>query len=394
MVPESTDVLIVGAGPTGLALAASLRQAGVRHEIVDAREGPLNTSRAAVVHAHTVEVLDRIGAAAALQARGLRLGRFAVRDRDGLLLKIGFDDLPTAYSGLLMVPQSSTEEVLVGRLEALGGGVHRGVTATRVQPNERGCTVELRTAEGARHIAARFVVGADGMHSLVREAAGIAFEGESYEESFILADVRMDWPLGVTEVSLYFSPAGLMVVAPLPDGTFRIVATLADPPEEVRVEDVQRIVDERGPLDGAPVREVVWGSRFRLHHRLAETYRCGPLILIGDAAHVHSPAGGQGMNTGLVDAIVLGEALSRVIRRGEPETLLDDYTTIRRQAAAQVLALAGRLTSLATMRPGRKRLLRNLILRLLNRVPAFRKRLALNLSGLARKQYSFLPPPA
>lgn len=391
MLSERTDVLIVGAGPTGLALAIALQQAGVDYQIIDAREGPENTSRAAVVHAHTLEVLERIGVARPLEDRGLRLSRFAVRDRDGLLLGIDFGDLPSTYNALLMVPQSSTESVLKERLEALGGRVFRGVAADEALRKELGCAVKVRTAAGERRITARYVIGADGMHSVIRRAAGVAFEGASYEESFVLADVRMDWPLRVTEVSLYFSPAGLMVVAPLPDGTFRIVATLEEAPETVRVEHVQRIVDERGPVAGAKISQVAWGSRFRLHHRLAQAYRRGPFLLMGDAAHVHSPAGGQGMNTGLIDAVVLGEALARVTRGGEPEALLDEYARLRRPAAADVLALAGRLTKLATMKPSWQRGPRNLLLRLLNHSPRFRKQLALGLSGIARRENSVLP---
>ena len=133
----------------------------------------------------------------------------------------------------------------------------------------------------------------------------------------MLADVEMDWPLGRDEVSLFFSPAGLVVVAPLPGGTFRIVATLEGAPEHPDVADVQAIVDARGPAAvRAQVRSVVWGSRFRVHHRLAKAYRRGRLLLMGDAAHVHSPAGGQGMNTGLVDAVVLGRSSPRWFRGG------------------------------------------------------------------------------
>jgi 2-polyprenyl-6-methoxyphenol hydroxylase-like FAD-dependent oxidoreductase len=127
-----------------------------------------------------------------------------------------------------------------------------------------------------------------------------------------------------------------------------------------------------------------------VHHRLAQTYRRGPFLLMGDAAHVHSPAGGQGMNTGLVDAIVLGEALTRVVRDGAPDTVLDDYARTRRPAAAQVLALASRLTRVATVRSVALRRLRNLVLRVLNRVPAFKRMLALGFSGIARRRFSVL----
>jgi 2-polyprenyl-6-methoxyphenol hydroxylase-like FAD-dependent oxidoreductase len=294
-----------------------------------------------------------------------------------------------------MIPQSTTEAVLEAKLVALGSRVHRGVAALSATREREGAIVRLKSASGERTIRARFVVGADGMHSMVRQAAGIAFHGEAYGSSFILADVRMDWPLGADEVSLFFSSTGLAVVAPLPDGSFRVVATLDDAPDQPDIQHVQRLLNERGPrLETCRVKEVVWGSRFRVHHRLAERYRSGPFLLMGDAAHVHSPAGGQGMNTGLVDAILLGEALTRVIRDGSPTSVLDDYARMRRPAAEQVLALAARLTRIATLGSPPLRRLRNLVLRLLNCLAPFKRSLALTLSGIARRRFSVLPAPA
>lgn len=190
---------------------------------------------------------------------------------------------------------------------------------------------------------------------------------------------------------MFFSPAGPVVVAPLPDGSYRVVATLEDAPEVLTVDDIQKLLDTRGPTDPVRVTDIGWASRFRVHHRLAETYRSGPFLLMGDAAHVHSPAGGQGMNTGLVDAIVLGEALARVIKDGEPETVLDEYALTRRPAAADVLALASRLTRVATVHSVPLRRVRNFVLRFLDHLPAFKRKLALGFSGLARSQYSVLP---
>jgi 2-polyprenyl-6-methoxyphenol hydroxylase-like FAD-dependent oxidoreductase len=224
------------------------------------------------------------------------------------------------------------------------------------------------------------------MRSLVREAAGIGFSGASYEESFVLADVDMTWGHGRSEVMLFFSPAGLVVVAPLPSGAYRIVATLDDAPEHPGMADVQRLLDSRGPTIGtATITKVHWSTRFRLHHRVADQYRRGRLLLIGDAAHVHSPAGGQGMNTGLVDACVLGRLLADVVSGRRPDSHLDQYERLRRPAAKQVLKLAGRLTSMATMRSRPKRVLRNIGLSVVNRLGGARQALTMNLSGLSRK---------
>lgn len=394
MLPACTDVLIVGAGPTGLTLAAALQQAGVRHLLVDALEAGQNTSRAGVIHSHTLEMLETIGVAETLISRGVSVSSFTVRDRDRPLLGVGFGRLPAAYRNILMVPQTTTEAVLQARLTELGGEVHRGVVAIGVDSDAEGALVHVRTRETEQAIRARYVVGADGMHSVIRAAAGIPFQGEAYGESFVLADVRMEWPLGSDEVSLFFAPEGLVVVAPLPDGSYRIVATLENAPEQPVLDDVQRLLDTRGPVSSpARVTDVVWSSRFRVHHRLADSYRKGPILLMGDAAHVHSPAGGQGMNTGLVDAIVLGEALRRVVRDGEPEALLDAYSNRRRPAAERVLALASRLTRVATVRGRSARLMRNAVLRVLDHVGPFKRQLTLGLSGLNRRQFARLPAP-
>src|SRR5262245_6464030 len=391
MLPSATDVLIVGAGPTGLALAITLQRAGADHLLIDKLPAGQNTSRAAVIHAHTLEMLDDLGVSARLVDEGLRLAKFSIRDRDSTQVRLRFNDLTTTHPYLLMLPQDKTERVLADRLVALGGAIHRGVTATDLQQDATAVHVSLISDAGPCSIAARYVVGADGMHSMVRAAAGTEFSGAAYEESFVLADVSMSWPHGRDEVMLFFSPAGMVVVAPLPNGRFRIVATLEAAPEHPDAADIQALIDSRGPTTPrATVSDVAWSSRFRIHHRLADSYRNGRLLLMGDAAHVHSPAGGQGMNTGLVDARVLGQLLAAVVTGEEPDSTLNRYQSLRRPAAAQVLRLAGRLTGLATMRHPAKRWIRNLILSVINHLPAIQRRLAMNLSGLSRRRYAQL----
>jgi 2-polyprenyl-6-methoxyphenol hydroxylase-like FAD-dependent oxidoreductase len=373
----NTDVLIVGAGPTGLTLASALAARGVRATVIDRLAEGSNTSRAAVVHARTLEVLEPLGVSAALIERGLQAQRFTIRDRDRVLVPIAFDNLPTRYPYTLMVSQAVTESVLLERFAELGGQVLRPGMLVDLTQDESGATATLD--DGSR-LRARYVVGADGMHSTVRERAGIAFSGGSYGESFVLADVRLTGGVPSAEVILYFSPAGIVVVAPLPGGVHRIVATVDDAPEQPSSAYVQALLDARGPQrERAVVHEVLWGSRFRVHHRVADTYRAGRVLLAGDAAHVHSPAGGQGMNAGILDAMRLADALVKALV-GDMASL-DTYGTERRPVAQQVVALADRLTRLATVRPG-LRALRNLLLSTLSRLPTFRRRLAWRLSGL------------
>jgi 2-polyprenyl-6-methoxyphenol hydroxylase-like FAD-dependent oxidoreductase len=389
---DKTEVLIIGAGPTGMALSIALTQAGVDNTLVDRLAAGLNTSRAAVIHAQTLESLSGLGVTQHLIEFGLKLDKFAIRDRDRALVNLRFDALPTAHPYLLMLPQDVTERVFAERIAELGGTIRRGVTAKRVVQDADGVRVTVEEGGAERDISARYVVGADGMHSLVREAAGIQFKGAAYEGSFVLADVQLDWPLGRDEVSLFFSPAGLVVVSPLPGGTFRIVATMDEAPEKPGVADIQALIDTCGPTaTQATVRDVLWSSRFRLHHRLARSYRNGRLFLLGDAAHVHSPAGGQGMNTGIADAVVLGELLADVVNGIRPEAALDLYEELRRPAAAQVLKLAGRLTAMATTRSPLKRLMRNAVLSVVDLNPIAKRKLEMNLSGLSRAALSHPP---
>lgn len=386
-----TDILIVGAGPTGLALAIQLQRAGIDHLLIDALPEGANTSRAGVVHAHTLEMMEPLGVVGRMLDEGLKLTKFTARDRESALLNIRFDALPSRHRHILMIPQYRTEAILGDRLAALGGRIHRLHTLLSLRQERGGAVARVATPAGEMLVRAKYVVGADGMRSMVRQSTGIRFAGGTYGESFALADVHLDWPLGRDEVSLLFSPAGLVVVAPLPDGTMRIVATMDNPPETPTIADIQAILDERGPRGGgAKVRDVVWSTRFRVHHRLASDYREGCVLLMGDAAHVHSPAGGQGMNTGLIDAMALGDALIRTMKGSAGIDWLQRYAQTRRPAAAKVIGLASRLTRMATVRSVTLRRLRNLLLRVLDKIGPFKSNLSLQLSGIGRARYSVL----
>ena len=372
-----TDVLVIGAGPTGLALAASLVARGIATTVVDRAPEGANTSRAAVVNARTLEVLEHLDVARRLVKEGVQAPVFSIRDHGRTLIPIDFSALPTQYPYSLMVPQSTTERLLLDRLVELGGSVLRPKAVTAIAQDADGVTA---TFDDGGVIRARYAVGADGIHSIVREQAGIGFEGGVYEESFVLADVRLAGEVPHDEVVLFWAKAGLTVVAPLPDGVYRIVAPVADAPEEPSGSFVQEILDTRVGSGRFVVTDVIWGSRFRIHHRVADTYRAGRLLLAGDAAHVHSPAGGQGMNLGIQDAVALADALAAVFA-GEPDSLLDDYSAARRPIAKGVVTMTDRLTRLATL-PRAARPIRNAAISLVGRVPAVRRALARQLSGL------------
>jgi 2-polyprenyl-6-methoxyphenol hydroxylase-like FAD-dependent oxidoreductase len=383
--PDRTDVVIVGAGPTGLTLACALAARGLEFVVLDRAASGANTSRAAVIHARTLEVLDDLDLSDELCRRGVVVPRFIIRDRDRPLMTVPFDGLPTAYPYTLMLPQNVTERLLVERLAGYGGTVHwqHGVTGVHTAPD--GMDVTATGPDGTvTRIRARYVVGCDGLHSVVRDRAGIGFTGDRYVQSFVLADVHMAGPFPRDEVHLFFSPRGLVVVAPLPAQRYRVVATLDEAPEQPTAADVQALLDARGPrASSATVTDVVWSSRFRVHHRVADTFRRGRVLLAGDAAHVHSPAGGQGMNTGIQDAMALAPRLADVLSGAAGDEVLDAYATARRRVAAGVVRMTDRLTRAATARNPAVRAVRNTVLSVAGRLAPVRRKVAMNLSELS-----------
>lgn len=375
---KDTDVLVVGAGPTGLTLAAALLDRGIRAVLVDKMAAGANTSRAAAVNARTLEVLEELDVSRRMIKAGLIAPRFTMRQGRRILIPVDFSELPTDHPYTLMLSQADTERLLLERLGELGGDVVRPKALSRVTQDASGVTA---TFDDGDTIRAGYVVGADGMHSTVRAQAGIGFAGGEFAESFTLADVRVTGEAPRHEVILFYAKDGLAVLAPLPGDIFRVVAPTADAPPRPSAEFVQALLDARGFGAGqTTVSELVWGSRFQIHHRVADTYRAGRLLLAGDAAHVHSPAGGQGMNLGITDAVALAGALAEVLAGG-PDAALDAYSAAQRRRAERVLKLTGRLTRVSTL-PRPLRPLRNAGIRLAAGVPAVRRQLALRLSGL------------
>lgn len=382
MLIEQCDIVIVGAGPTGLALAASLQRRGLSPLVLDRQQAGANTSRAAVIHARTLEVLKPLGVTDKMLEEGLKVPVFRVRDRSRILASVSFANLPTEFPFTLMYPQNCTEGVLLSCFNAAGGVVQRPCEVLSVRPLEFAVEVVYKMRDSIRTVHARWLIGCDGGHSIVRQQSSIAFEGGSYQECFILADVQMHWPISRQEVSLFLSQEGLMVVAPLPDNHFRIVATVPRAEEEPSQTDFESVLQSRGPLDaGISIQRVAWTSRFRVSHRVAGQMRKGRILLAGDAAHVHSPAGGQGMNTGIQDAISLADALQSAIETGH-EQPLEHWENERLEIARSVVKLTDRMTRIATASSPLVRTIRNMVLDWAGHTPFIQDLLAEKLSEL------------
>jgi 2-polyprenyl-6-methoxyphenol hydroxylase-like FAD-dependent oxidoreductase len=380
-VKAANKILIVGAGPSGLALAAELKRRGVNAAIVDQQPAGANTSRACVVHARTMEVLEPLGVTHDLLAEGVKVPVFRIRDRDRPLLTIDFSDIPSFYRFTLMIPQNRVEQILLQHLESLGCNVIRPCKLIRYATSPS--LVEAQVQDSSiQSVRAEWLIGCDGMHSTVRQQSGMAFPGGEYEASFVLADVSMDWPLSREEVTLFYSPKGLVVVAPLPNERFRIVATVDEAPEVPSLAFMQAVLDARGPTTNpGRLHDVAWSSRFHIHHRVAQTPRKGRVLLCGDAAHVHSPAGGQGMNTGIQDSVSLAEALTSTLRDGD-EARLDAWAAQRHKVASDVVKLTDRMTRVATMKSPTGQALRNIAVAFAGHLPPVRAAVARTLAEL------------
>jgi 2-polyprenyl-6-methoxyphenol hydroxylase-like FAD-dependent oxidoreductase len=368
-VKAENKILIVGAGPSGLALAGELKRRGVNAVIIDQQPAGANTSRACVVHARTMEGLEPLGVTRDLLAEGVKVPVFRIRDRDRPLLTINFSDIPSAYRFTLMIPQNRVEQILLQHLESLGCNVMRPCKLIRYTTSPSLVEAQIQVNGSDQSIKAQWLIGCDGMHSTVREQSGIAFAGGEYEARFVLADVRMDWPLNREEVTLFYSRNGLVVIAPLPNERFRIVATVDEAPEVPSLEFMQAVLDARGPTTNpGRLHDVAWSSRFHIHHRVAQTPRRGRILLCGDAAHVHSPAGGEGMNTGIQDSTSLAEALTRTLQDGD-EVRLDTWATQRHKVASDVVKLTDRMTRVATMKSPTGQALRNIAVAFAGHLP-------------------------
>jgi 2-polyprenyl-6-methoxyphenol hydroxylase-like FAD-dependent oxidoreductase len=352
-----TDVLIVGAGPTGLTLGIDLARRGVPALVVERADGLFPGSRGKGLQPRTMEVFDDLGVLDAVLAAGgtypvgmiwqdgRRVGEHRMFDADEQAESARPRGAGAPYTGPWMVPQWRTQEILRARLEELGGRIVFGREVTGVEQDARGVTV--RCADGSA-LRARYAVAADGGRSALRRALGVGMTGETVDpKPTLVADVRIS---GLDRDNWHIFPPGgedgcFLAICPLA-GTedFQLVAQFPeDTVVDVSADAVRKVVAARSHLAAEDVTEVRWASEFRPRAALADRFRAGRVFLAGDAAHIHSPAGGQGLNTSVQDAYNLGWKLGAVLAEGAPEALLDTYEEERRPVAAGVLGLSTRV---------------------------------------------------
>jgi 2-polyprenyl-6-methoxyphenol hydroxylase-like FAD-dependent oxidoreductase len=372
------EVVVVGAGPTGLMMACELALGGVKARLLEERTDMPNITRAFAVHARTLELLDARGLTDELVPRGLQVHEIAPPGGATLDLR----ELHTRYGMVLMVPQSGTEQVLQQRAEKLGVEIVRGAEVVGLTQDGDGVTVDVAGADAVR---ADYAVGCDGAHSAVRRLLGIDFVGKQYETHILLADVHLASP---PEEALFAkaSPEGVALFVPFGDGVFRAIAwdrlrEQAPLSEPVTLDEI-RDAFSRIAGDDFGMTEMRWSSRFLSERRQARHYRKGRVFLAGDAAHVHSPLGGQGMNTGIGDAMNLGWKLAAAARGTAPPWLLDTYEQERHPVGAGVLRMTDAFNQLVLDTSMVRRAVRGFALATIIRIPRTRRMIAERLSGI------------
>jgi 2-polyprenyl-6-methoxyphenol hydroxylase-like FAD-dependent oxidoreductase len=374
-------VAIVGAGPTGLALACELRLAGVTCRVLERRTDEPNVTRAFAVHARTLELLDARGLADRLLQRGVPVSR--VQPTPGATLDL--TRIGSRYPMVLIVAQSGTERLLRERAAELGAEIVHGAEVVGLGQDDDGVRLDVAGASGRHTVRAAYVVGADGAHSEVRGLLGVDFVGTQYETHIILADVPLTRPPGDALFGRG-NTDGLVLVVPFGDGWFRaIVWDRAR--EQVGLDEPVTLAELRdafGRIAGEDfgMGEPRWRSRFLSERRQAREYRVGRVFLAGDAAHVHSPVGGQGMNTGIQDAMNLGWKLAATLRGWGRPGLLDTYQQERHPVGASVLAMTDALNKLVLSYSRVGSALRRAAIRTALWFPPFQRELTGRLTGI------------
>jgi 2-polyprenyl-6-methoxyphenol hydroxylase-like FAD-dependent oxidoreductase len=385
-----SNVLVVGAGPVGLTMAADLARYGVAVRIVDKSARRTDKSKALVLWSRSLELIDRMGCGQNFVDAGFKVNAANIIAGSRQVAHVRLDTIETPHPYALMLPQSETERLMEEQLNACGVQVERQVELVRFVLGADSVTAILRHSDGPEEtVQAAWLIGCDGAHSSVRHGLGMQFEGNTLPSDWVLADVHLAGVRGKPdELNMFWHSDGALAIFPISPGRYRVIADVGDAHDDAHradptLEEVQAIVDKRGP-GGIVASAPIWLASFQINERKVADYRVGRAFLAGDAAHVHSPAGGQGMNTGMQDACNLAWKLALVCRGlAAPEPLLDSYSVERSAVGRQVLVDAGRLTTIAILRGGVQQEVRNLVASLVFGLSPVRTAMANKLAELS-----------
>jgi len=340
-------VLVVGAGPVGLTLAAELARRGVPSRIIDQSVGPSTTSKAIAIRPRTLEIFRQMGVIDEVLSRGFMVGAGNFYCNGRLLSRLDFHELDSPYRFIVDLPQNETEQVLLEHLARYGLAVERETRLLKIEQDEEGVTVEAARTTGAETFRCSYVVGCDGAYSTVRHGLGLGFTAAATPELLALADAEIDW-MYQHELHVFMHSDGVLVCFPLPGGRFRLIADVTseelaceggnDRPLKATPERLREIMRRRADAE-AKITDISWLAGFRIRRQIVERYGEGRVFLAGDAAHVPSPAGGQGMNTGIQDVCNLAWKIHLAVGGRAAAGLLDSYDAERAPVGRKVVAL-------------------------------------------------------
>jgi 2-polyprenyl-6-methoxyphenol hydroxylase-like FAD-dependent oxidoreductase len=375
---QNPDVIVVGAGPVGLVAGCELARHGVRVRVIDKLAQPTDQSRAIAVHARSLDMFDRMGIVDEMLGTGIKAIAMHVYAGGRKLFSVPLGEVDSAFPFTLTTAQTESERVLGEHLQSLGVTVERGVELVALSQDDEGAHLTLQRGASTERVTASWVIGADGAHSTVRKMLGTKLAGSFVGERFLLGDVDAQHNLDLDSMHTFFSPDGPVIVLPMRDGRMRFLAEVHDAAAtrsnmNPTQDELQAILDRR--IGGIRLLRSHWLTRFEIHHARVPAYRWDRVFLAGDAAHIHSPAGGQGMNTGMQDVFNLAWKLAAVINGEAGDTLLDSYEAERIPVADSVITYTNRLTRVGTL-SGVPRRIRDVVVRMLSRVPAARRVMA------------------
>ncbi|NID04511.1 FAD-binding monooxygenase [Luteibacter jiangsuensis] len=380
---ERVDVLIVGAGPVGLLMANECARRGLDFRIVEKRSRQSEHSKALAIFPRTMEILDMAGLVKPFLKAANRVTSIVVEERARTLAHVSFSPRESPYPFIAMVPQDVTERLLVDNLEARGGTVEYRTCFISASQQQGHVVVKLERDGVHEETSAAFVVGCDGARSTVRHGLDLGFDGGEYRDIFLLADIDIHGDLPVDRLHLCPHASGPLAIFPINAQRRRVVAMVdLMEGEAPSLELVQRLLDQRAP-PGIQAVALHWSSYFRIHHRHVPSLRKGRIFVAGDAAHIHSPFGGQGMNTGLQDVWNLAWKLDLVLGGQGAECLLDSYDDERLPVIKRVIESTDRLTRTMGIRSRLAQALRGVVIRSVSRLTSFQHALVDRLSGLS-----------
>lgn len=364
-------VLIAGAGPTGLTLAISLTLQDIPCRIIDKLATATAQSRAAGIHARSLEIFRQLGIVDETIQQGVQAHAIAIHAGGKQIAHLDYTMADSPYNFAIMLPQTDTEAILTQRLTQLGIKIEREVELIEFHQENAVVSAQLQHSNGdIEQITAPYLFGCDGAHSIVRKSLDVAFVGKTIEEHWSLADVTATWNAPHDELHIYLSDAGVLLIFPLGNDRFRIATNFrahgVSAEAELTLEEFQSIADSNLTIK-MMMKETSWLSFFSINYRKASQYHQGRVFLLGDAAHIHSPAGGQGMNTGMQDAFNLAWKITAVIKNEAKPTLLDSYYAERSAVAESVLKDTERLTNMVTLKNPLLKFLRNNIMPILTK---------------------------